>query len=127
MNKNYRKTVSFLAALSMVSASVVLPSSVLADGSGIVVDGTTASVTTDKAGVAIVASYDENGRLTAAKLQEAAVGTTTVEVKTGDKVMLWDGIGADANKPMTASVEVAAPIATTEPSSSPEVTSSPEV
>ena len=117
MNKNYKKTIALLAALSMAAAAV--PSLAFAEGNGIAVSDTTATVTTDKAGVAVVASYDASGRLAGAKATAAPVGTTTVEVKTGDKVMLWNGLGAEANAPIVDAVTVEAPAPTEMPTDAP--------
>lgn len=122
MKKDYKKTAALLAALSMAAAAV--PPLAFAEGNGIVVSGTTASVTTDRAGVAVVASY-EGGRLTGAKTTAVPVGTTAVEVKTGDKVMLWEGLGTNASAPIVDAVKVEAPVVTAAPTATAEVTAAP--
>ena len=62
MKKNFKKTAAAAAAFSLAVTSVSIPAAIAAEN-GITVNGNTAEVTSDKAGVAIVASYGENGRL----------------------------------------------------------------
>ncbi len=141
--KNYKKVVSAIAALSMAASSIVMPMSASARTpvfEQIIVKDGVATILAN-GGVGILASYDENGRLTAIKtdtLKEemGLLGDTiTFDVKVGDKVMFWDSL--DSMKPregedgvisaVTVTEEMMAtqPPATDAPTATPEVTETP--
>ena len=88
-----------------VFLAVICTVVVSAADAAITVSGGKALVGNGAAGVAVVASYDENGSL--AKLVTKPVekgGAAKLDVAVGDKVMFWDGLGT--MKPLAASVTV---------------------
>ena len=88
--KNYRKVISVIAVL--IGLFVMSVSVSAADLAIIVVDGK-AVVGNGTSGVAIVASYDEDGKLTKVVKEYVTESSSTVlNVKNGDKVMYWDGL-----------------------------------
>lgn len=130
--KNYKKVVSAIAALSMVASSIVMPMSASAlTGAGIpiTVENGKATVGSNDAGVAIVATYGEDGRLSKVVTKDVAANEVAeLDVAVGDKVMLWDGLGTD--KPLADAVTVTEdmmatqlPVETATPT--PEVTDEP--
>ena len=83
--KNYRKVISVIAVL--IGLFVMSVSVSAADLAIIVVDGK-AVVGNGTSGVAIVASYDEDGKLTKVVKEYVTESSSTVlNVKNGDKVM----------------------------------------
>lgn len=91
--KNYKKVVSAVAAVSMLASTAVVPMSASAD-TAIAVEGGKATVGNNGAGTAIVASYDDSGRLEKIETKNIADGETAeFNVETGNKVMYWDGLG----------------------------------
>lgn len=110
MNKKFQKTFSSLISLSIIASAAIMPVSAGAEVTpGITVNGNLASVSSDVDGVALVASYDENGILKSLTTKDIQAGATeNVKVKLGDKVMLWSG-GIDGMKAHIPSVEVKAP------------------
>ena len=88
--KNYGKIISVIAVL--IGLFVMSVSVSAADLAIIVVDGK-AVVGNGTSGVAIVASYDEDGKLTKVVKEYVTESSSTVlNVKNGDKVMYWDGL-----------------------------------
>lgn len=102
---NFKKTISAAVILFTVICSAVNPMGASAADSAITVSGGKALVGNGAAGVAVAASYDENGKLT--KLVTKPVekgGIAKLDVNVGDKVMFWDGLGT--MKPLAESVTV---------------------
>lgn len=121
MKKNFKKTAAAAAAFSLAVTSVSIPAAIAAEN-GITVNGNTAEVTSDKAGVAIVASYGENGRLEGVTTKNVQAGTTeSVSVNEGDKVMLWEGLTGENTTPIVDAVNVTKP----EPTGTPDTTAEP--
>ena len=100
--KNYRKVISVIAVL--IGLFVMSVSVSAADLAIIVVDGK-AVVGNGTSGVAIVASYDEDGKLTKVVKEYVTESSSTVlNVKNGDKVMYWDGL--ETMNPLSDTVTV---------------------
>lgn len=100
--KNYGKLISVIAVL--IGLFVMSVSVSAADLAIIVVDGK-AVVGNGTSGVAIVASYDEDGKLTKVVKEYVTESSSTVlNVKNGDKVMYWDGL--ETMNPLSDAVTV---------------------
>ncbi len=100
--KNYRKVIAVIAVL--IGLFVMAVSVSAADLAIIVVDGK-AVVGNGTSGVAIVASYDEDGKLTkVVKKYVTESSSTVLNVKNGDKVMYWDGL--ETMNPLSDTVTV---------------------
>lgn len=100
--KNYMKVISVIAVL--IGLFVMSVSVSAADLAIIVVDGK-AVVGNGTSGVAIVASYDEDGKLTKVVKEYVTESSSTVlNVKNGDKVMYWDGL--ETMNPLSDAVTV---------------------
>lgn len=100
--KNYGKLISVIAVL--IGLFVMSVSVSAADLAIIVVDGK-AVVGNGTSGVAIVASYDEDGKLTKVVKEYVTESSSTVlNVKNGDKVMYWDGL--ETMNPLSDTVTV---------------------
>ena len=100
--KNYGKLISVIAVLiglfvMSVSVSAAGLAIIVVDGKAVVGNGTS--------GVAIVASYDEDGKLTKVVKEYVTESSSTVlNVKNGDKVMYWDGL--ETMNPLSDAVTV---------------------
>ena len=100
--KNYRKVISVIAVLTGL---FVMSVSASAADSAITVSGGKAVVGNGTSGVAIVASYDEDGKLTNVVKEYVTESSNAVlDVKNGDKVMYWDGL--ETMKPLSDAVTV---------------------
>ena len=100
--KNYGKLISVIAVL--IGLFVMSVSVSAADLAIIVVDGK-AVVGNGTQGVAIVASYDKDGKLTKVVKEYVTESSSTVlNVKNGDKVMYWDGL--ETMNPLSDAVTV---------------------
>ena len=87
------KLISKITVLLVMVSSVVITMSVSASDSAITVSDGKAIVGNDMQGVAIVASYNENGRLTNIVTAPVEKGCfAKFDVKKGDKVMFWSGL-----------------------------------
>ncbi len=127
--KNYKKVVSAVAALAMVTGSVTVPMSAYAEAA-ISVEGGKATVGNNGAGVAVVASYDADGRLGKIETKNVADGENAeFDVKTGDKVMYWNGFDkmqAVADAVTVTEDMMATPEPTETETPKPEVTATPD-
>ena len=100
--KNYRKVIAVIAVLTGL---FVMSVSASAADSAITVSGGKAVVGNGTSGVAIVASYDEDGKLTNVVKEYVTKSSNAVlDVKNGDKVMYWDGL--ETMKPLSDAVTV---------------------
>ncbi len=100
--KNYRKVIAVIAVLTGL---FVMSVSASAADSAITVSGGKAVVGNGTSGVAIVASYDEDGKLTNVVKEYVTESSNAVlDVKNGDKVMYWDGL--ETMKPLSDAVTV---------------------
>ena len=100
--KNYGKLISVIAVLIGL---FVMSVSVSAADLAIIVVGGKAVVGNGTSGVAIVASYDEDGKLTKVVKEYVTESSSTVlNVKNGDKVMYWDGL--ETMNPLSDAVTV---------------------
>lgn len=100
--KNYRKVIAVIAVLTGL---FVMSVSASAADSAITVSGGKAVVGNGTSGVAIVASYDEDGKLTNVVKEYVTESSKAVlNVKNGDKVMYWDGL--ETMKPLSDAVTV---------------------
>ena len=90
-----KMAISSVTVLWMLLYTAFVPMCVSAEETAIVAAGGKAFVGNGMPGVAMVASYDKRGRLT--RLATKPVEKDCVirlDVKTGDKVMFWDGLGS---------------------------------
>ena len=94
--KKFKKALSAITALmaAIVSVAIVVPASAAAADDAIVVSSGKAYIGNGAAGIAIAASYDENGKLTYVKtktVDEGCVARFNVEI--GDRIMYWSATG----------------------------------
>lgn len=103
--KIFKKAIAAMTALFTVAGSLCLPVSVAAADPAIVVSSGRAVVGNGTPGIAIVASYGADGKLTKVVKQPVKEGCVAkLDVKTGDKVMYWGGDGI--TKPLAKAVTV---------------------
>lgn len=93
---NFKKALSAITVLmaAIVSVAIVVPASAAAADDAIVVSSGKAYIGNGAAGIAIAASYDENGKLTYVKtktVDEGCVARFNVEI--GDRIMYWSATG----------------------------------
>lgn len=104
MKKKLIAAAAFAAVAAFVSVNAFSESN---KTDNIHVSGSVANVTSDDAGVAIIASYDNNKRLNYVKLTDVPAGSTKqISISNGDKIMLWNKLGANGMKPAVSPIQM---------------------